>query len=92
MYVVAAVDQRPGPPALQPGRPWQTLVPTAQPVGTQHAVARTLRGGVPLLALCGEGVKGWVIFGGMPFAPGDSASCQRCAQLASSAAGHAEPA
>jgi hypothetical protein len=89
MYVVAAAAECPGPPT-DPRRGWQSVA-TTLPVGTQHAVAGTLGVAAPLLALCGADLKGWVIFGGMTFAPGDSASCQRCAQLASSA-GHAEPA
>jgi hypothetical protein len=39
-----------------------------------------------MFALCGEDLKGWVIFNRVPFDPGSSASCQRCAQLTASAA------
>jgi hypothetical protein len=40
-----------------------------------------------MVALCGKDLEGWVFFTDQVFAPGCSASCQRCAQLAS-ADGH----
>ncbi|MGZ4531818.1 MAG: hypothetical protein ACXVXP_05655 [Mycobacteriaceae bacterium] len=85
MYVVAAISEQPGPPAIQATKRWQP-VSTMHPVGTQHAAVQAIRAPPPTVALCGEGIKGWVIFTRLPFDPGSSASCQRCAQLTWSAA------
>jgi hypothetical protein len=86
MFVIAAATEQPGPPAVQTGRGWH-LQATTQPVGTQHAAARAVGYASPMVALCGKDLEGWVFFTDQVFAPGCSASCQRCAQLAS-ADGH----
>lgn len=82
MYQIAAIIGRPGPPAVEARRGWHLLA-TTQPVGVQHAVPRIA--GVPTaaVALCGADISGWVIF--TAFAPGCTASCQRCGQLVASA-------
>jgi hypothetical protein len=80
--MVIAIAEQPGPPAIRTGRGWH-LEATSQPVGVQHAAATVLGVAPPLVALCGADIEGWVLFGATRFAPGGTASCQRCAQLAS---------
>ena len=82
MYVVTAVDERPGPPAVPDGRGFHTSAARA-PVGVQHAIPRLLGRVFQTVALCGAQVSGWAVFPEMPFAPERAASCQRCAQLVS---------
>jgi len=84
VYVVAAITEQPGPPAVREGRGWH-LDPTTEPVGTHHAAAMMPGVPAPLVALCGADIEGWVLFPKAPFAPFCTASCQRCAQLVSSA-------
>jgi hypothetical protein len=91
MYVVAAIAEQPGPPAVRQGRGWH-LEPTTEPIGTRHAAATSPGLPPPLIALCGADIDGWVLFPGAPFAAGSTASCQRCAQLVSSAEGRERPA
>jgi hypothetical protein len=91
MYMVAAITEQPGPPAVRQGRGWH-LDPTTEPVGTQHAAAAMPGTPPPLVALCGTDIEGWVFFRAAPFAPGGTASCQRCAQLASATLGRHRPA
>jgi len=84
MYVVTAVDERPGPPAVPDGRGFHTSAARA-PVGVQHAISRLLGQTSQSVALCGARVSGWAVFPEMPFATALAASCQRCAQLVSAA-------
>ena len=84
MYVVAAISEQPGPPAVREGRGWH-LDPTTEPVGTRHAAATMPGVPPPMVALCGADIEGWVLFQKAAFAPFSTASCQRCAQLVSSA-------
>jgi hypothetical protein len=84
MYVVTAVDERPGPPAAPDGRGFHTSAARG-PVGVQHAVPRCLRHVFQTVALCGAQVSGSAVFPEMPSAPERAASCQRCAQLVSAA-------
>jgi hypothetical protein len=86
MYVVTAVDQRPGPPAISQARDYRVLPATPEPVGIQHAVPRILGAEGPRQALCGADVAGWVVFRDRPFVTSSGATCQRCAQLAASTA------
>ena len=74
MYVVTAVDERPGPPAVPDGRGFHTSAARA-PVGVQHAVPRLLGRVFQTVALCGAQVSGWAVFPEMPFAPERAASC-----------------
>jgi hypothetical protein len=84
MFVVAAAEQRPGPPPpTVAGRPrWHDG--TTEPVGVQHAAPSRLDGGATRVARCGADLTGWIIFGRRPFDVG-AASCRRCAQLLSTA-------
>jgi len=84
VYVVAAITEQPGTPAVREGRGWH-LDTTTEPVGTHHAAAMMPGVPAPLVALCGADIEGWVLFPKAPFAPFCTASCQRCAQLVSSA-------
>jgi hypothetical protein len=83
MYIVVAIRQIPGPPAVNPaGRGWDPRGTTV-PIGIRHAVPR-IRG--TTVALCGADVDGWPVFPDKEFQPGHGASCQRCAQLVGEAA------
>ena len=83
MYVVAAVDQRVGPPPIREAGDRHQRPPMLEPVGIQHAVPRfAVAGDERCRALCGADVKGWVHFGDRPFLASSGATCQRCAQLA----------
>jgi hypothetical protein len=85
MYLVAALDQRPGPGAPQPS--YRGMPPAvAEPVGIQHAVPRQVSSDGGWRALCGAGVSGWVVFWDRPFRARSGATCQRCAQLVGPAA------
>jgi anti-sigma regulatory factor (Ser/Thr protein kinase) len=84
MYLVAAVAEQPGIPRALADRP-RRFEPTAQPVGLQHATARSIGAAPPQRALCGAEVGGWIVFADRQFEPGCSASCQRCAQLVAAA-------
>jgi len=54
-------------------------------VGLHHATADGIGTAPPKRALCGADVGGWIVFADLRFEPGGTASCQRCAQLASTA-------
>ena len=86
MYVVTAIDQRPGPPAIRLAGDYRVLPTLPEPVGVQHAVSKLSGAEGPWRALCGEDVSGWVVFLHRPFVTSSGATCQRCAQLAASAA------
>jgi hypothetical protein len=86
MYVVTAVDQRPGPPAIRQTGDRRVLPAMPEPVGIQHAVPKIVGAEGPRQALCGADVGGWVVFRDRPFVTSSGATCQRCAQLAASTA------
>ena len=83
VVLVAAAGEQPGPPPPAVDNRPRWLAATAEPVGTQHAVARRV-GGVPgPLALCGADLAGWIVFADRRFDLSGTANCQRCAQLVS---------
>jgi hypothetical protein len=83
MYIVVAIREIPGPPALMPGRGSGLLPDTGIPVGIRHAVPHVRVASTR--ALCGADVEGWPVFPHLDFQIGHGASCQRCAQLVSEA-------
>lgn len=83
MYVVALAEQ-PGVPRAMDTRPRRYEV-TSEPVGLQHATDGGRGVATPQRALCGADVDGWIVFADRRFEPARPASCQRCAQLASTA-------
>ena len=84
MYVVAAVAEQPGVPRAVDTRPRRYEV-KPEPVGMQHATAASVSATPPRRALCGADVGGWIVFAHQRFEPARPASCQRCAQLTSTA-------
>ena len=85
MYAVVAAEQRQALPLPRPG-PYRPSAPQAQPVGVRHAVAHARVGAPRPTALCGEDVRGWVVFAAVTFDTGHAAACQRCSQLVASTA------
>jgi hypothetical protein len=85
-YVVAAVDQRLGPPTIPQDRDRGIPRAMPEPVGIQHAVPRIVGAEGPRQAICGADVDGWVVFRDRTFVTSSGATCQRCAQVAASAA------
>jgi hypothetical protein len=83
-FVVAAIEQRTGPPAIPTlsNRHGQPAMP--EPVGIQHAIPPHVSTDTLRQALCGAHVGGWLLFRHHPFTPTANAACQRCAQLAAS--------
>ena len=85
MYLVAAISEQPGPPAF-PARQGRTPATSSEPIGIQHAVPRLVGAKGTRHAICGADVGGWVILRDRRFVTSSGATCQRCAQLAASAA------
>lgn len=83
-YLVAAIDQRIGAPAIPQLGDRRVHAAMPQPVGIQHAIPPHVSTDGLRQALCGARVGGWVIFRHLPFTATANASCQRCAQLAAS--------
>ena len=84
MYVVAANAEQPGIPRPLVDRPRRFAI-TAEPVGPQHAAPDGMGDAPPPRALCGADLRGWIVFSDRRFEPRGRASCQRCAQLVSTA-------
>jgi hypothetical protein len=85
-YVVAAIDQRIGAPAIPKLWDRRLGVSMPEPVGIQHAIPPHISNDGLRRALCGARVGGWIVFRHLPFTATANAACQRCAQLAESAA------
>jgi Histidine kinase-like ATPase domain len=83
-FVVAAIDQRVGAPAIPKFSDRRVHVSMPEPVGIQHAIPPHVSTESLRRALCGTRVGGWVLFRHLPFAATANAACQRCAQLAAS--------
>ena len=88
-YVVAAVDQRTGAPAIPKLSDRRVHLAMPEPVGVQHAIPPHVSTDGLRQALCGARVGGWVVFRHRPFTATANAACQRCAQLAASHDPHA---
>lgn len=84
-YVVAAIDQRIGAPAIPQLSDRRIGVSMPEPVGIQHAIPPHVSNDGLRRALCGARVGGWIVFRHRPFTATANAACQRCAQLAESA-------
>ena len=84
-YVVAAVDQRLGAPAIPKLSDRRVHVSMPEPVAIQHAIPPHVSTDSLRRALCGAIVGGWVAFRHLPFTATANAACQRCAQLLSAA-------
>ena len=81
-FVVAAIDQRIGAPAIPKHSDRRVRVAMPEPVGIQHAIPPHVSTEGLRLAVCGARVGGWIIFRQRPFTATANAACQRCAQLA----------
>ena len=81
-FVVAAIDQRIGAPAIPKPLDRRIHVAMPEPVGVQHAIPPHVSSESLRRALCGARVAGWVVFRHLPFPATASAACQRCSQMA----------
>lgn len=81
-FIVAAIGQRIGAPAIPKLSDRRVHVAMPEPVGIQHAIPPHVSTEGLRRALCGARVGGWIIFRHLPFTATAKAACQRCAQLA----------
>lgn len=59
------------------------LLPDGDGMAPPHGIRHARQAG-SAVALCGEGVLGWVIFWHLPFVAGDPDTCTLCADLVGS--------